>query len=99
MADFIYLFRGAEPQQSSPEHMQAHMQKWRAWIDELAKKGHFKSGEPLDSTGKVIARNQKTVTDGPYAEAKDIIGGYLLVAAENLNQATELAKGCPVFET
>ena len=98
MADFIYLFRGGRTQESSPEQMQQEMQKWRVWIDELGKKGHFKGGDPLDRTGKVVSGKQKVVTDGPYAEAKDIVGGYLLVAAENIAQATDLAKGCPIFD-
>src|SRR5262249_23325010 len=100
MADFVYLFRGGMSQtsQSSPEQMQQQMQKWRTWIDELGKKGHFKAGEPLESTGKVVSGKQKVITDGPYAEAKDIVGGYLLVAAETLVDATELAKGCPIFD-
>ena len=55
-------------------------------------------GEPLDRTGKVLTGKQKVITDGPY-EAKDLVGGYLVVAAENLDHATELAKGCPIFET
>ena len=97
MADFIYLFRGGAPM-GSPEQMQAHMQKWRSWIEELGKQGHFKAGEPLDGKGKVVTGKQKVVTDGPYAEAKDLVGGYLLVAAEELGQAAELAKGCPIFE-
>jgi hypothetical protein len=97
MADFIYLFRGGMSQ-SSPEQMQQEMQKWRTWIDELGKKGHFKAGDPLDRTGKVVSGKQKVVTDGPYAEAKDLVGGYLMVAAENLAQAADLAKGCPIFD-
>jgi hypothetical protein len=98
MADFIYLFRGGKPSQGSPAQMQQEMQKWRVWMDELGKKGHFKGGEPLDGTGKVVSGKQKVITDGPYAEAKDLVGGYLVVAAENLADAAELAKGCPIFE-
>jgi len=98
MADFIYLFRGGS-MEGSPEQMQQQMQKWRIWIEELGKKGHHKSGEPLDRTGKVLSGKQRVVTDGPYAEAKDVVGGYLMVAAETLATAVELAKGCPVFES
>jgi hypothetical protein len=97
MADFIYLFRGGMAQ-SSPEQMQQEMQKWRLWIEELGKKGHYKSGDPLDRAGKVVSGKQKVVTDGPYAEAKDLVGGYLMVAAENIAQAADLAKGCPIFD-
>jgi len=98
MADFVYLFRGGMSPNASPEQMQQSMQKWRTWIDELGKKGHFKAGDPLESTGKVLSGKQKVVTDGPYAEAKDLIGGYLVVAAETLTDATELAKSCPIFD-
>jgi hypothetical protein len=98
MAEFIYLFRGGMPE-SSPEQMQQQMQKWRVWIEELGKKGHYKAGDPLDRGGKVVSGKQKVVTDGPYAEAKDLVGGYLMVVAETLSSAAELAKSCPIFET
>lgn len=97
MASFLYLFRGGVDM-SSPEDAQKHMQKWGAWMAELGKQGNFKSGEPLDSSGKVVRGRGKTVTDGPYAEAKDRVGGYLIVEANDLNHATELSRGCPIFD-
>ena len=97
MADFIYLFRGGMPE-SSPEQMQQQMQKWRLWIEELGKKGHYKAGDPLDRGGKVVSGKQKVVIDGFYVEAKDVVGGYLMVVAETLSSAVELAKSCPIFE-
>lgn len=99
MADFLYLFRGGDAAQKlSPEQMQQHMQKWGAWMKELGATGNFKAGEPLDRTGKVVRGAKKTVTDGPFAEAKDLVGGYLIVTAPNLDKAVELSKGCPIFE-
>jgi hypothetical protein len=98
MADYLYLFRGGDPL-PSPEAMQAHMQKWMAWMKELSAKGHFKGGEPLETSGKVLRGRNKSVTDGPYAEAKDVVGGYLVVQAKDLDAATELSRGCPIFET
>jgi hypothetical protein len=100
MANFMYLFRGgfnANPEIAAAE-MQATMQKWVDWMGRLGKAGHFKSGEPLDKTGKVLRAKSKSIHDGPYAEAKDVVGGYLIVTAENLDHATELAKGCPILE-
>jgi len=73
------------------------MQKWGAWMQELTEKGHFISGEPLESDAKVI-RADKVVTDGPYSEAKELVGGYLLIKADSFDEAAELAKGCPIFE-
>lgn len=99
MADFMYLFRGPRPADDlSPEQMQKHMQRWVDWIQDLTKSGNFKAGDPLDHGGKVIQPEGKSVTDGPFAEAKDVVGGYLVVAAETLDDASQLAKACPILE-
>jgi hypothetical protein len=98
MATFLYVFRGNDLGRQSPAEMQQTMQKWTVWMEQLAKGGHFKAGEPLEPAGKTIRGPKRTVTDGPYAEAKDFVGGYLLVTATNLDHATELAHGCPIFE-
>ena len=99
MSEFLFLYRGGERPSGSPEQMQKQMQKWMAWMKELGDRGHMKDpGHPLERTGKVIKGNSKTVNDGPYAEAKDLIGGYTLVEARDLDQAAELSKGCPIFD-
>src|SRR5258706_16079656 len=98
MANYLYLFRGGEMGQMSPAEMEASMKKWSGWIEGLAKAGKFKGGEPLASGGKVVVGKKKAVTDGPYAEAKDLVGGYLIVTAPSLADATELAQGCPILE-
>jgi len=98
MSEFTFLFRGRDTS-ASPEQMQKTMEKWMAWFKELGAKGHMKDpGHPLEFTGKVVQGKQKTVNDGPYAESKDIVGGYTLIEAKDLAQATELAKGCPILE-
>jgi hypothetical protein len=97
MSEYLFLYRGSE-RPTSPQDAQQIMQKWMTWMQELSKKGHIKDrGQPLEPTGKVVARN-KAVTDGPYAEVKDIVGGYTLIEARDLDEAAELSKGCPVFE-
>ena len=98
MADFLYVFRGGGYQQLSPEQMQKHMQAWGNWIGELSKRGQFKGGDPLEAGGKQVKGKKNTVVDGPFAEAKDLVGGYLLVTADNLDDAAELARGCPILE-
>ena len=100
MADstFIYLFRGGAAATLSPEAMQANMQRWASWVEGLAKEGRTRGGDPLELTGKVVSANGKSITDGPYAEAKDVVGGYLLVIARDLAHAAELSRGCPIFE-
>ena len=99
MANFLYVFRGGASVGASPQQMQEHMQKWAAWIQQLSKTGNFKAGDPLEAEGKVIKGRKKVVTDGPYAEAKDLVGGYLLISAKNLDEAVELSRGCPVFDS
>ncbi len=98
MSEFIYLYRGGDSAGSSasPEEMQQTMQKWVEWMKQLGDHGHLKAiGNPLEPAGKVLKGKQKTITDGPYAEAKDLIGGYTLIEAKDLDEAAELAKGCP----
>lgn len=98
MSEFTYLFRGRDTS-TSPEQMQKNMQKWVAWFKELGEKGHIKyPGHPLEGTGKVVRGKQKTIHDGPYAEAKDIVNGFTLIEAKDLSQAVELSKGCPILE-
>ena len=98
MSEYIFLYRGAE-RPSSPQDAQQIMQKWMNWLQELSDKGHIKDrGQPLDATGMVVRGRQKTVTDGPFAEAKDLVGGYSVVEARDLAEAAELSKGCPIFE-
>jgi hypothetical protein len=98
MSEFTFLYRGSDPS-ASPEQMQKTMQKWVAWFKDLSAKGHIKDpGHPLERTGKVVAGQHKSVHDGPYAEAKDVVGGYTLVEARDLAQAVELSKGCPILD-
>ena len=98
MSEFVYLYRGGDNERS-PEQAQQMMQKWMKWLTGLAEKGHIKDqGQPLERTGKLVKGKQKTVTDGPFAEAKDGVGGYTLIQARDLEQAAELSKGCPIFE-
>ena len=98
MSAFTYLFRGRQIP-TSPEQRQKHLEKWVVWFQELGAQGHVKDpGHPLESTGKVVNGNQKIVKDGPYVEAKDIVGGYIVVEANDLAHAVELAKGCPILE-
>ncbi len=80
----------------SPEEIQASVKPWQDWIGSIAAQGKFQSTNILGPVGKVL-KPGNVVTDGPYAELKEIIGGYILVKAESLDDAMEMAKGCPVL--
>jgi hypothetical protein len=98
MNEFVFLYRGGETGRS-PERAQQMMQKWMAWFRDLAEKGHVKDrGQPLERSGKLVHGTRKTVTDGPFAEAKDVVGGYTLILAKDLDEAADLSKGCPILE-
>jgi hypothetical protein len=101
MSQFVYLYRGGRRPESPAEGEQA-MQRWIAWFADLAAKGHVKDqGQPLEREGKVVRRNgngRAAVTDGPYPESKDLVGGFSLIEAKDLAEAAELAAGCPIFD-
>ncbi len=83
--------------QPSPEELQATIRQWQDWIGGIAAQGKFVSTNQLGFEGKTLKRGNVT-TDGPYAEVKEIIGGYIIVKAESLDEAISLAAGCPVLE-
>lgn len=98
MSEFLYLYRGGK-QAATPAAAQQEMQRWMGWLKELGERGHVKSpGHPLERTGKLVSGKSKAVTDGPFAE-KDLVGGYTLIEARDIGQATELAMGCPIFDS
>jgi hypothetical protein len=86
MSEFVFLYRGGE-RPESPELGQQVLQKWMAWFKTLADQGHL--------VERGAGRN---VTDGPFAEAKDVVGGYTLIKARDVAEAAELAKGCPILD-
>lgn len=98
MANYLFLFRGGQMRTMSPLELQESMGRWRAWMAGLSTKGQLKGGEPLADGGRLLTGKKQTVTDGPFGETKDIVGGYLVITARDLDAATETARGCPIFE-
>lgn len=103
MNDFVFLFRATEDGQreamGTPERAQKSLQGWLAWIRELEANGYLKErGQPLQPTGKVVSGKKKVVTDGPYLEAKDLVLGFIVIAARDLDHAVEISTGCPIVE-
>jgi hypothetical protein len=100
MEKFMLIFHSelSKEQQMSPDEMQATMSKWMAWIDNLAKAGKYVSGEPLLPGGKLIKGSAKGVTDGPYTEGKEIVGGYFIINAADYDEAVALCEGYPDYD-
>jgi len=98
MEKFMLIFQGGMSPHSSPELMQAQMGKWMAWIDKLNKNGNYVAGEPLLPGGKLIKGKNKTITDGPYTEGKEVVGGFFLIKAENMDEAVKICDDYPDYE-
>ena len=98
MNEFMMLFRHTpKPDfKMSPEQMQENIKYWQDWIGSIAAQGKFVATNQLSFEGKTLKPNN-IVTDGPYAEVKEIIGGYVICKAENLDDALKLAQGCPIL--
>lgn len=100
MKEFLLLFRrpGFDPAGVSPKEMEALSKKWQEWVMGIKEKGNLGAGPTrLAFEGKVL-KPGGVVTDGPFVEIKEILGGYLVVKAESLEEATTLAHGCPVLD-
>lgn len=97
---FMLLLRGGELERDmSPTEYGRVVQKYMDWVEVLRKSGHYKAGEPLEEEGKMLSGDHGSiVTDGPFAESKETVGGYFLITARDLGEAVEIARNCPVFD-
>ena len=97
MKEYLMLIRenlenyGKMTEQEIQDDIAQHVQ----WVEELVKNGNFEGGNPLTPMGKSVKGSQKIVTDGPYIESKEGISGFYFLLANSLEEATEIAKGCP----
>ena len=80
----------------SQEAMQADIEMHMRWVEQLAKNGNFKYGNPLSPEGSILKKD-KIASDGPYVEGKEGISGFYFLLANSLEEATEIAKGCPTL--
>lgn len=99
MKDFLLIFRADYDNSAdfSAEEAQAMTKRWMDWIGSIAAQNKLRDrGNRLENAGKVLQPNN-VITDGPYTEVKEAIGGYSIITADSLDEAVEIAKGCPVF--
>jgi hypothetical protein len=96
VAKFLFVYRGASENvaRMTPEEMQQHLQRWEKWISEGMQKGWMVDpGDGLTQQGRVVSA--RVITDGPFVESKEIVGGFSIVQADTIDAAAHLAKGCP----
>ena len=99
MKEYLILLRGGDDRMAelTEEESATHMKKWLEYMNDLAEKGHFSGGLPLQSSGRLVTKAGVTesVVDNDAGEA---VGGYLIFEASDYHQAVKLVKTCPIFE-
>ena len=97
-SEYLLLFRGVEWHGAlSPEEIQTTMTDWMAWFNRLIEQGRCKGGQSLGPEGKVVAGKAGSVSDGPFAEAKETVAGYFLLNVEGIDEALAIARECPAL--
>lgn len=99
---FLFVYRdtvgSASAAMPSPEQMQELMARWGAWIEKFMTTGQMVDpGDALQPTGKVL-KSTGVVTDGPFVEAKELLGGYSVIKVDTYEQAVAIAKECPAHQ-
>jgi hypothetical protein len=93
---YMLLFRGTELRESlSPEELQKVSEDWMAWFRRLTEQGKAVAGNPLEREGKIVSGKDRIVSDGPFAESKEAIGGYFLLDVATMDEALAIARECP----
>ena len=95
--EYLVISRGKWDPQASPEKIQAAIDHFYTWIDRLVAEGKMKHGQRLASTGATVSK-KSIVTDGPYGETKEVIGGYWFIFADSLEEAARIAGGNPTLD-
>ena len=88
------ITREAQP---SPEQLQVYMQQYQQWIDGIIAAGKFVGGKGLSTEGKVL-KSGGVVTDGPFAEVKESIAGFITIRAQDFEDAVAIASRCPILQ-
>ena len=99
MDEFVLLFRHEDGSKiASPEQMQVWMKQTMDWIGGIAAQNKFVSGTGLPFDGAKVVGHNNVVTNGPFGDIKETIGGFITVKAESVDEAVEFAKGAPVLQ-
>jgi hypothetical protein len=95
-SEFLVISRGQWDPALAREEIQGAIDRFYVWIEQMVADGHMKRGQRLADRGKTVA--QRLVTDGPFGESKEVIGGYWFILAANLDEAARIASGNPCLE-
>ena len=100
MKEFMLLFIGGNYEELglSPEELQGRMGKWFGWVEKLQKQGIYKGGEALLNPAKRVSGSDKTVSDGPFVEGKELVGGFFHVMAKDFDEAVKITADFPDYD-
>jgi len=99
MQEYMLIFRHEDGQKlASPEQMQIWMKQTMDWINGIAAQGKFSGGNGLPFDDSRVVWHNNVVTNGPFGDIKETIGGYIVVKAGSVDEAVGFAKGCPVLQ-
>lgn len=99
MDEFMLIFRHEDGKKvASPEQIQIWMKQTMDWIGGIAAQNKFSGGNGLPFDDSRVVHSNQMVTNGPFGEIKETIGGYIIVKANSVEEAVEFAKGCPVLQ-
>jgi hypothetical protein len=97
LSEYLVISRGQWDETCSPDQIQNAIDQFYIWLDRMVSDGKMKRGQRLTYEGKTVAR-QNAITDGPFGESKEVIGGYWSIVAQNLDEAAQIAKGNPCLD-
>ncbi len=99
MNEYMLIFRHEDGNRvASPQQIQAWMKQTMDWIGGIAAQNKFVQGNGLPFDDARVVQHDGVVTNGPFGEIKETIGGYIIVKADSADEAAEFAKGCPVLQ-
>jgi hypothetical protein len=100
MKDFLLIIKteGSVWSDLSPEQLQKHMEHGTAYIGNLRKEGKLKNANPIDKGSRIVTESNGVMKDGPFNETKEVVAGYFLVTAKDIDEAVVIAKTNPIFK-
>ena len=98
MNQFLIIVRGSDHSTATPEHMQKRLNLFGEWVQKVLD-GRYVSGAPLEDFDARLLKNKKEVlTDGPFMDSKEMISGYMVINAADIDEAVRLTQECPLVE-
>lgn len=100
MKKFMMVFLGADYGELglTPEQIQGRMGKWFGWTDKMKAAGIMVAGEALQGPGKRITGKDRVISDGPFVESKEMVGGFYVVTAESFDEMVKIAEDYPDYD-